>query len=55
MAKSELDYFDFSLEPGLKASERLSNYVGNVYVSVITYYTFGKVVFCTEKAGKHTR
>ena len=39
MAKSELDYFDFSLEPGLKASERLSNYVGIVYVSVITYYT----------------
>lgn len=39
MAKSELDYFDFSLEPGQKVSERLSNYVGNVYVSVITYYT----------------
>lgn len=39
MVKTELDYFDFSLEPGLKISDRLSKYVGNICVSVITYYT----------------
>lgn len=39
MVKTELDYFDFSIEPGLKMSERISNFVGNTYVSIITYYT----------------
>ena len=38
MAKTELDYFDFSIEPGLKQNLRLSHAVGNVYVSIITYY-----------------
>lgn len=38
MGKTELDYFDFSIEPGLKLNERLSHSVGNVLVSVVTYY-----------------
>ena len=37
--KSELDYFNFSLEPGKSVVSRLSSYVGEVYISVITYYT----------------
>ena len=35
--KSELDYFDFSLQPGLKESERISRFVGKVSISIITY------------------
>lgn len=36
--KDEIDYFDFSIEPGLKQVERLSKFVGIINVSVITYY-----------------
>lgn len=34
----ELQYFDFSLEPGRSENGRKSQYVGQVCVSVITYY-----------------
>lgn len=37
--KNELDYFNFSLEPGLNKVERISNYIGETYISIITYYT----------------
>ena len=37
--KTELDYFDFSLEPGLNINKRISKFIGNTYVSVVTYYT----------------
>ena len=36
--KDEIDYFDFSIEPGLKQVERLSKFVGIIDISVITYY-----------------
>lgn len=36
--KNELDYFDFSYQPGLEQSQRISKFVGNIYVSIITYY-----------------
>ena len=36
--KTELDYFDFTLEPGKNKESRLSTYVDNIYVSVITHY-----------------
>jgi len=38
-SKTELDYFNFSLEPGLNKAERISNYIGETYISIITYYT----------------
>ncbi len=34
----ELEYFNFSLEPGKYENSRKSQYVGQAYVSVITYY-----------------
>lgn len=37
--KTELDYFDFSLEPGLNINKRISKFIGNTNVSVVTYYT----------------
>ncbi len=39
--KTELDYFDFTLEPGKNKESRLSTYVDNIYVSVITHYENG--------------
>ena len=36
--KTELDYFDFTLEPGKNKESRLSEYVDNIYVSIITHY-----------------
>ncbi len=36
--KDEIDYFDFSIEPGLQQVERLSKFVGIINISVITYY-----------------
>ena len=39
MIKEELEYFDFSQEPGIKQSTRQSKFVGNTFVSIITYYT----------------
>ena len=35
----ELNYFNFKAEPGKEKSNRISQYVGNIFVSVITYYT----------------
>lgn len=37
--KTELDYFNFSMQPGKERAERISNFVGNIYISIITYYT----------------
>lgn len=45
--KTELDYFNFSLEPGLNRIDRLSNYIGETYISVITYYTGKEYIFQT--------
>lgn len=36
---NELEYFDFSAQPGKEKSGRISQYVGNILISVITYYT----------------
>lgn len=48
--KTELDYFDFSLEPGKAKENRMSNYVGNIYVSIITYYTGKEYIKQTYRA-----
>lgn len=37
--KSEKENFQFDLEPGKIKATRLSSYVGEVYISIITYYT----------------
>lgn len=37
--KNELNYFNFNLEPGKSIVSRLSSFVGEIYISIITYYT----------------
>lgn len=37
--KKELNYFNFDLYPGKYEANRISQYIGNTFVSVITYYT----------------
>ena len=37
--KDEMDYFDFSMQPGKQKETRISHYVGNTLISIITFYT----------------
>lgn len=48
--KTELNYFDFNEYPGKNISNRLSEFTGNIFVSIITYYTGQEYIQDTYKS-----